>query len=297
MSYGSSPAPRANFGLRGHDGSAVPALARGLGGEAAKREADNMKRTMVLTLVALGAGSAGLYFFANSGGPTADTPRVYKSVVDCVSARIQPAGACEQQWNAANLVHQKGAPDYASMEVCEKQHGAGKCVKPATPEDAERASRYIPIMSGYFFGKAPQGTFQGVPLYSILSDGAERYRVAEIRPKEPVDPVNSLEKSKTAGNGEGGQGGTSRTLLFIPGLAIGATGPAAAPAAAAAPANAARPGAMPASPTSPAATPANTAPRAQMGNPAAATKPAATTTSRGGLGSAARSASAGGSGG
>jgi uncharacterized protein YgiB involved in biofilm formation len=298
-SYANTRPSRAHFGLRGNDGTPSPAYAKALQGEAAKREGDNTKRTLVLTLAALGAGSAGLYFIANTGGPTIETPRIYTSVADCVAARIQPAASCEQQWNAANVVHQRGAPDYATMDACEKEHGRGKCTNPLTPDDAARSAKYIPMMSGYFFGKAPQGSFTGVPLYTLVREGPNSYRIAEIRPKEPQE---AAEPQKAASE-EKGNGGTSRSLLVIP--AAAALAAARAPAAPAAPPNAVRPGVAPApAPASgfapvraapPAPGPnAAVAPASQKSSPAAA--PASrSATSRGGMGSSARSASRSGS--
>ena len=179
MSNAIMRAPRSQFGLRGLEGGSLAPSFQNLQGEALRREASNNKRTMMITLGALGLGSVGLYFFASGGGVPASTPRVFESVAACVAAGAHENGVCETQWNEASKVHDRGAPVFATIAACETAHGSGKCVHPKTPEDEERAKKYIPIMTGYFFGQTPQGTFKGVPLYTELSEGPNSYRVAE----------------------------------------------------------------------------------------------------------------------
>lgn len=296
MRQDDSRLPRPHFGLRGQNGAPPPVFGKGSPAEVARRNGENSKRTMMLTVGAFGAGMVGLYYFANSGGPTPDTPRIYANVADCVAARIQPAGSCEQQWNVANQVHQQGAPAYPTRAACEQIHGAGKCAHPATPDDEARASKFIPVMSGYFFGRTAQGTFKGVPLYVVLSDGAGRYRIAEIPAKEA-----ETEPARTASSDPGG--GVNRNLLVAPAAAaIGAASalatsgrvappapvaPAMPPAAASAMTPAAAPAMTPAA--APAAAPARTGPQAQTPSPRAATTASVEKKNpRGGFGATAR---------
>ncbi len=145
MSNATMRAPRSQFGLRGLEGGAQAPVFQNLQGEALRREASNNKRTLMITLGALGVGSVGLYFLASSGGVPASTPRVFENVAACVAAKVHENGVCETQWNEASRVHDRGAPEFATIAACEAAHGAGKCVHPNTPEDAERAQKYIPV--------------------------------------------------------------------------------------------------------------------------------------------------------
>lgn len=291
MSYIDSRAPRSHFGLRGQAGGAASPSFKSLqGGDAAAREADNTKRTTAITLAVLGAGAVGLYFYARSGGIPEGTPQVFTTVEQCVLSGTHGNGVCEAQWNEASRVHDRAAPAYDSMAACEQAHGGGKCIRPATPEDAARAAKYIPMMGGYFFGRTADGTFRGVPLYNMAADGPANFRVAELQPKAPeAEPVaaasrgglEQLSGGKLAGTetnledkaqGENRSGSSRTTILFIPGAS------AAAPAAAAAAAGAAGARGM----TNPA--------RPMGAAPSAAPAPA----TRGGFGTSARAGSGGG---
>lgn len=259
MSYAASRPPRPQFGLRGMDGANPSPSFRALQGEGSRR-GDDPKRTMILTLAALGAGGVALYFFAGDSRIAEGAPQVYTDVAQCVASGLYPGGVCEVQWNEANKLHQIAAPDYASMSACEDKHGAGRCMKPAVPEDPQRSSRYIPVMAGYFFGNTAAGAQRGVPLYNFASEGPKEFHVAELKPKSAEDPVDKA----SLANRDEKSGSGSRSLIMIPaaialpgmtprtpaaGLAPSAPSApsAASPAgAAAAPGAAARPAAAPA---------------------------------------------------
>ena len=279
MSYVEARPPRSNFGMRGVGENAAPSFAA-LKGDTVSREGDARKRTMAIALAVCGAGAVGIYMFGGASAVPAGTPQIFASVGQCVSAGAQPAGTCEAQWNEANRVHDRGAPAYANMAQCETVHGSGKCVKPATPDDPERAQKYIPMMSGYFFGQTANGLFKGVPLYTTVKDGNGKYHIAEVRPKvdEFGNPVTADSKPR-----EGQR--VMPSILFIPAIAAPAANAGAAAARSAATGAAAGAAAAAANPA------ANAAPRAAT--PAAGAAPAA----RGGFGASASAAGAGKSGG
>lgn len=276
MSYAASRPPRSQFGLRGMDEANPTPGFRGLQGEGARR-GDDPKRTLMLTLAALGAGGAALYFFAGDNRIAEGAPQVFADVAQCVSSGLYPGGVCEVQWNEANKLHQQAAPDYATMAACEDKHGAGRCMRPAIPEDPERSTRYIPAMSGYFFGNTGAGPQRGVPLYRFASEGENEFHVAELKPKTN-DELN--DRAFADSNEKPGSGPASRSLLIIP-TASALTGGAPRPAVAGA------------SPAGAAFAPSAAGASAGMGAPATPS-PTAAPASRGGFGASAHGAGSGG---
>ncbi len=245
------------------------------------RDTGDNKRTLAITLVAMGAGAAGLYYLAGTNGTVSSAPQVFTSVSQCNAAKIHPSGVCEAQWNQAQKVHNIAAPAYENSEACQTAHGPGSCSALAQNEDPARAGKFIPVMAGYFFGTTPEGTFKGVPLYSTVKDGPNQYHVAEVAPKAAADPYDKPNEKKSESSGSG-----SRSLIFIPAIIPARASAPAAAAAAARPATA-----FTGSAGSPAnATPGAAAPAAA--SPATAKPAAANTTTRGGLGASARSANA-----
>jgi uncharacterized protein YgiB involved in biofilm formation len=76
---------------------------------------------------------------------------------------------CEKAFEAAELEHSKAAPRYDSMEVCEAQHGRGRC----DGADNDGGGFFMPFMMGYMVSNfmnssssSSRSYASGRPLYS-----------------------------------------------------------------------------------------------------------------------------------
>lgn len=98
---------------------------------------------------------------------------MFSSAEQCMDNR--PEGASD--WNAqctaafekAELEHAKLAPRYDSVEVCEQQHGVGRCDSAASGDSG--GSFFMPFMMGYMMsnfmsGSSSQSVTSGRPVYS-----------------------------------------------------------------------------------------------------------------------------------
>ena len=109
-----------------------------------------MKRSAVVTLLALGAG--GVFLYSLAGEKRSDSPpeggKAYTSLEQCETGGDISKEDCGKSWNDALDTHEKTAPKYTSIADCEKEYGEGKCT---TPRSGASGS-YFPTMAAIMIG-------------------------------------------------------------------------------------------------------------------------------------------------
>lgn len=177
--------PRQNFGMRGVDLSAqnrAPISKRR--GKTPANDGEDSKRTIAMTLVAVGAGAFGLWAFTATGGPKDVHGKIYRNAAHCSSDGSIAGNECQDLWRKAKVVHNSHAPAYDTKLKCEAVHDAGQCIQPADAKEAERRTKFIPRMAGYVMGKLALGRYQAAPLYKLKDDEPSKYRMSAVPPPE-----------------------------------------------------------------------------------------------------------------
>ena len=134
-----------------------------------------MKRSSIVTLLALGAGGIVLYSLAGEKQP--DIPeggKAYASIAECETGGDLSREQCAKSWDDALTAHEKTAPKYTSLADCEAAHGVGQC---ATPRHGEAGS-YIPLMAAVMMSSLwlRQG-YQPAPMLRRPGDPQNPYAV------------------------------------------------------------------------------------------------------------------------
>jgi len=133
------------------------------------------KRTLVVSLLALGAGAVTIGNFTGAGtGPRTDT-RTYRSITECEADRLLSSAECVTNFQQARASHERSAPVYAQQNDCEKEFGPGQCVRPSDPA---RASTWIPVMAAYLVGRRAAGGYQAAPMFRRPGDPRDEYRLS-----------------------------------------------------------------------------------------------------------------------
>ena len=109
-----------------------------------------MKRSAVITLLALGAG--GVFLYSLAGEKRSDAPpeggKAYTSLEQCETGGDISRADCAKSWNDALETHEKTAPKFTSIADCEKEYGEGKCTTPRSGA----AGSYFPTMAAIMIG-------------------------------------------------------------------------------------------------------------------------------------------------
>jgi len=92
-------------------------------------------------------------------------------------------GDCDEAFAAAMNEHRQSAPRYDALEVCEEQHGVGRCDYDSY--NTAGGSSFVPFFAGYMLGNMMNSSSSvsktyGRPLYSTASG---RYTTADGRSK------------------------------------------------------------------------------------------------------------------
>ena len=143
-----------------------------------------MKRSLVMTLAAVGAGAFGIWAFTASGAPQDAHGKIYRSADECARDGILSASACQAEWGKSLALHLDKAPVYATRASCEASHGHNQCVPASTSNDPARRSSFVPVMSGYVMGRLTNGGYQSAPLYKLKADEQNKHRMSAA--PEPV---------------------------------------------------------------------------------------------------------------
>lgn len=179
--------PRAHFGTRGVEakpGSAAAAQAKRHPAAATRDDGDG-KRSMIMTLVAVGAGAFGVWAFFNSGTTKSAHGKIYASVDQCIAGGVLSRAECMARWKDAQALHEQKAVRYSSQAECEKVHGEGRC-GPVQGSRTTVGVFFIPRMTGYVMGRLRNGSYQAAPLFQNKADGNNRYRMTAV-PKPVSD--------------------------------------------------------------------------------------------------------------
>lgn len=156
---------------------------------------EDRKRTMAITLLALGAGAVTIGAFTGLGSSSRDRLRVFGSVASCEADGQIPAAECAAQYQQALSAHERSAPAFATRENCENEYGAGNCVNPSAASG--RPSMFIPMMNGYLMARRATGGFQAAPLYRRPADPAGEFRQSAAFPF-PITQPSSTTSSRSS---------------------------------------------------------------------------------------------------
>lgn len=142
------------------------------GRDGSGRKGGGRKRTLVVSLLALGAGAVTIGAFMESDEKTDN--RIYKTVEQCKKEQFVSADECSRQFDAARVAHEKNAPLFPEKASCEQEYGEGNCKRPETSHASNRY--YIPAMAGYLMGRRANGGYQSAPLFRKRGDASGQYR-------------------------------------------------------------------------------------------------------------------------
>lgn len=170
-------------------------------------EQGGRKRTIAITLLALGAGAVTIGMFSGSG--TSTQPRTYKDVASCEADKLIPSSECESNFKQALSNHERSAPAFQNRENCEKEYGAGNCANPSA--SSGRASMFIPLMVGYLLAQRASGGYQAAPLYRRPGDPANEFRQSAAFPFPITTPSSSSSSSSSSNFRSGSSFGSSST--------------------------------------------------------------------------------------
>lgn len=67
------------------------------------------------------------------------------------------AQECTEAFETAKAEHERSAPRYESLALCEEQHGAEACSADSSVETTEHRSSFMPLIAGYFIGQSLAG--------------------------------------------------------------------------------------------------------------------------------------------
>lgn len=163
------------------------------------------KRTLVISLLALGAGAVSVGNFTGAGsGPRTDT-RTYKNITECEAERLLTPAECVTNFQQARMSHEKAAPVFAQQNDCEKEFGAGQCARPSDPS---RANTWIPAMAAYLVGRRAAGGYQAAPMFRRPGDPRDEYRLTAGFPA-PLPGATSGQGSTTSSRSSFGSRSTS----------------------------------------------------------------------------------------
>jgi uncharacterized protein YgiB involved in biofilm formation len=133
------------------------------------------KRTMVITLLALGAGAVTVGNLTGAGSTRGTDQRTYRSVAQCEEEKLLSPQECVANFVQARQMHERAAPAFNSRTDCEREYGPGMCVPPSS--ESGRTNTYIPLMAAYLIGRRAAGGYQPAPMYRRPGDPQDEYRL------------------------------------------------------------------------------------------------------------------------
>lgn len=178
------------------------------------------KRTLVISLLALGAGAVTIGNFTGSGSSSSDT-RTYRSIGQCEADRLLTAAECATQFQQAKQAHERAAPAFANRADCEKEFGANNCAQPTT--NPARQTSYLPIMAAYLIGRRAAGGYQAAPMFRRPGDPAGEYRISAAFPAPVSTSSGPSQSSRSFSSGSRVYTSGSRTSTSRSGLSTSRT--------------------------------------------------------------------------
>jgi len=134
----------------------------------------NRKRTLVISLLAFGAGAVTIGGLTGTGSSNRSETRTYRSVSQCEADKLLTPEECATNFQQARAAHESAAPAFTNRNDCEREYGAGNCAVPSST----RTSSYIPLMTAYLIGRRAGGGYQSAPMYRRPTDPANEYRLS-----------------------------------------------------------------------------------------------------------------------
>lgn len=111
-----------------------------------------MKRNTKMRAVTIGPLTVSAFALSACKGD--GEAQSFQNVEQCISASKMVEAKfteadCRKGFNAAVAENKLSAPRYDAMDVCEQEHGPGKCV---TEQRSDGSSVFMPAMMGYMLG-------------------------------------------------------------------------------------------------------------------------------------------------
>lgn len=157
---------------------------------------DGRKRTIAITLLALGAGAVTIGMF--SGRSSSNSLRTYRDVASCEAGKPDSSVNCRETFTQALNSHERSAPGFSARENCEKEYGTGNCVQPSP--NSGRSNVFIPAMAGFLLGQRASGGFQSAPLYRRPGDPEGEFRQSAAFPFPMTTSSSSSSSSSSRSN-------------------------------------------------------------------------------------------------
>jgi len=114
------------------------------------------RRSRTIALTILGAAA---FTLAGCREEQIDA-QAYPDLASCKAAvdleGLLTSQQCDTAFAEAQLLHQEAAPRYASLAVCEEQHGEGACGSEAEATGGS-SGIFMPLLAGYLIGNALAG--------------------------------------------------------------------------------------------------------------------------------------------
>lgn len=163
-------------------------------GSAPSSPPDNRKRTVAITLLAVGAGAVTIGALSGVGS-SGNRTRTFPDVATCEAQKQDTSINCGYEFNSSYNLHERNAPTYPSRQACETEFGANNCTQPSSASG--RAQYFIPAMAAFMIGPRSTGGFQSAPLYRSPRDPANEFRQSAAFPY----PVTYSSSSSSSSSG------------------------------------------------------------------------------------------------
>ncbi|MCA1776167.1 MAG: DUF1190 domain-containing protein [Paracoccaceae bacterium] len=127
-----------------------------------------IKRSRRVAITIVGATAFTLAGCREEPVDAAAYPDLQSCVNDASDGGIFTAQDCETAFSEAETLHVESAPRYATLDVCEEQHGEDACGTEATATQGGSGGIFMPLMAGYLIGNmlgGRAGMSAAQPLY------------------------------------------------------------------------------------------------------------------------------------
>jgi uncharacterized protein YgiB involved in biofilm formation len=174
------------------------------------------------------AAVAGLSLTGCDGTPDLQDAR-FTTVSECVNAGMAEE-VCQSGFNAAQLEHQRSAPQFNTLSSCEQDWGSNNCMPMSASNGAGYSSGgsvFVPMLTGFLISQALQqryysgrdigyayyggGGYRGTPIYR--DRGGSAVTVQRSGGKAIATPVN-VNTTTVARSGFGGMGKSRSGFRF-----------------------------------------------------------------------------------
>lgn len=154
--------------------------------------------------------------------------QAYPDLASCKAAADQggllTAAECDTAFAEAMELHEEAAPRYASLDVCEEQHGEGACGSEQQVTDGGSGSIFMPLLAGYLIGnmlggrggmaaaqplyRTPDGRFTNATGSNVYSGNAGKTKLNASSFARPPTTAGAAPMSRATAASRGGFGST-----------------------------------------------------------------------------------------